>query len=182
LSKLGRDARSDSLRNRAKLLAAGREVFDRDGSTLSVDAVTASAGVGAGTFYRHFTNKDGLLRAMLVDQLDELAALAGASGTDQTIFEFIRGAIAQATVKRALVGALGDSTFASGHEIAEAATRLRSRLATSLETAQRARVVRDDVAVEDILAIVSAAMAANIESRSAIAVDVICDGLRGSRD
>ena len=155
-------------------------MFDRDGSALSVDAVTARAGVGAGTFYRHFTNKDGLLRAMLVDQLDELAAMAEASGTEQAIFEFIRGAIAQATVKRALVGALDESAIASDPQIAEAATRLRSRLALSLDAAQRARVVRGDVAVEDILAIVSAAMAANIENRSRIAVDIICDGLRGA--
>lgn len=174
--------RSDSLRNRAKLLAAGREVFDRDGSALSVDAVTERAGLGAGTFYRHFTNKDGLVRAMLVDQLDELTALAEASGTDEAVFEFVRGAIAQATVKRALVGALNDATVTGDQQIAEAATRLRSRLATSLDAAQRARVVRSDVAVEDILAIVSAAMAANIESRSTIAVDVICDGLRGKWD
>ncbi|MDQ8027803.1 MAG: TetR/AcrR family transcriptional regulator [Brevundimonas sp.] len=61
---------------RAKLIAAGREAFARQGyAAASMDDLTASAGLTRGALYHHFGDKRGLLQAV-VDQIDTEMALA----------------------------------------------------------------------------------------------------------
>ena len=60
--------RSDATRNRARVLATTEELVARSGAAaLRIADVAAAAGVGAGTIYRAFGDKRGLLMA-LVDQ------------------------------------------------------------------------------------------------------------------
>lgn len=60
--------RSDAARNRARVLATTEELVARSGAAaLRIADVAAAAGVGAGTIYRAFGDKRGLLMA-LVDQ------------------------------------------------------------------------------------------------------------------
>jgi AcrR family transcriptional regulator len=68
--------RSDALRNRAKLVAAARELFAESGVEVSVEEITHHAGVGMGTLYRHFPTKDELIDAVLEDAFDEIIRLA----------------------------------------------------------------------------------------------------------
>ncbi|WP_157411117.1 TetR/AcrR family transcriptional regulator [Actinoplanes rectilineatus] len=57
--------RPSSVRKRAAILDAARERFLADGyDRTSVDAVAAAAGVSKRTVYDHFTDKDGLCRAV----------------------------------------------------------------------------------------------------------------------
>lgn len=58
--------RRDAQLNRAHILAVARHAFDNDGVDVSMDAIAKLAGVGAGTLYRNFPNKDALLAALLV--------------------------------------------------------------------------------------------------------------------
>ncbi|MGW5415064.1 TetR/AcrR family transcriptional regulator [Actinomadura geliboluensis] len=71
-----RAMRADVRRNRARLLAAAREIFERDGAGASLEAVARQAGVGIGTLYRHFPTRQHLLEALLADGYAELAAKA----------------------------------------------------------------------------------------------------------
>lgn len=57
--------RRDAQRNRALLVATAREAFARDGLEASMDAIAKTAGVGAGTLYRHFPTKDDLVAAVI---------------------------------------------------------------------------------------------------------------------
>jgi AcrR family transcriptional regulator len=58
--------RADAARNRAKVLAAAAELFDRHGvSNVSMDAIAAAAGVGKGTLFRRFGDRSGLALALL---------------------------------------------------------------------------------------------------------------------
>ena len=60
--------RSDAARNQARVLATTEELVARSGAAaLRIADVAAAAGVGAGTIYRAFGDKRGLLMA-LVDQ------------------------------------------------------------------------------------------------------------------
>jgi len=60
--------RSDAARNRARVLATTEELVAHSGAAaLRIADVAAAAGVGAGTIYRAFGDKRGLLMA-LVDQ------------------------------------------------------------------------------------------------------------------
>ena len=68
--------RADAKRNYDRIVAVAREVFREQGYDASLDEVAKRAGVGPGTLYRHFPNRDALLDAIMqnwVDQVDEAA-------------------------------------------------------------------------------------------------------------
>ena len=56
-----RAERADSVANRDRILQAAREEFGAHGLDAEVSDIAARAGVGVGTLYRHFENRDGLL-------------------------------------------------------------------------------------------------------------------------
>ena len=73
--------RSDAERNRARVLAATEALVARDGAAaLRIAHVAAAAGVGAGTIYRAFGDKRGLLMALVDERERELqeAVIRGA--------------------------------------------------------------------------------------------------------
>ncbi|MGW5663566.1 TetR/AcrR family transcriptional regulator [Streptomyces sp. NPDC003758] len=58
--------RCDAARNRARLLEAARHLVDDLGAEqMTMQAVAKEAGVGKGTLFRRFGDRDGLLRALL---------------------------------------------------------------------------------------------------------------------
>src|ERR1700710_1309007 len=69
-----RPLRADAARNRARLLAAAKEVFAERGLDATMDEVARRAGVGAGTAYRRFRNRDDLIGALFEERLDEFMA------------------------------------------------------------------------------------------------------------
>ena len=77
-----RALRRDAVRNRDRLLAAARELFAEEGFEVTLDDIARHAGVGVGTAYRRFANKDELLDALFAEQTVELAAAAATGLTD----------------------------------------------------------------------------------------------------
>jgi AcrR family transcriptional regulator len=67
-----RPLRADARRNRARVMEVARTAFAEAGTELPMEEIARRAGVGIGTVYRHFPNKEALLDALLVDQLTEL--------------------------------------------------------------------------------------------------------------
>jgi len=67
--------RKDAARNRERLLAAGREVFAQQGLEATLNDVAHHAGVGVGTAYRRFANKEELIEAIHTRQVEELEAI-----------------------------------------------------------------------------------------------------------
>ena len=53
-------------------LVAAREAFANDGLAVSTDEIARRAGVGPGTIYRHFPNKDALFGAVVRNLLEQL--------------------------------------------------------------------------------------------------------------
>ena len=74
--------RQDALRNRERLLEAADTMFREHGVEVSVGEIADAAGVGRGTLFRNFKNKDALIAAVLVVRLGEVMefgrAVAGA--------------------------------------------------------------------------------------------------------
>jgi AcrR family transcriptional regulator len=68
-----RRPRADAERNRERILVAAREAFTRLGVDISLDDVAKQAGVGPGTLYRNFPNRDALVAAVYRSELDKLA-------------------------------------------------------------------------------------------------------------
>lgn len=62
--------RKDAERNRRRLLAAAREVFRDRGVAATLNDVAHHAGLGVGTVYRHFANKEELIDALFEDMVE----------------------------------------------------------------------------------------------------------------
>jgi AcrR family transcriptional regulator len=69
-----RRPRTDAQRNRTHILDVAEQHFSEHGITGSLDAIAKRAGVGAGTLYRHFPNRDALLAALLRARDEDLVA------------------------------------------------------------------------------------------------------------
>jgi AcrR family transcriptional regulator len=72
--KSRRKPRTDSLRNRERILEVAKEAFTRFGASASLDEIAKQAGVGAGTLYRHFPTRDALIEAVYRSEVEKLAA------------------------------------------------------------------------------------------------------------
>src|SRR5882672_3659327 len=75
-AKTARRLRSDSIRNRERLLAAAAGVFSAGGPDASLEAVAKRAGVGIGTLYRHFPTRESLFEAVYRREVEHLGELA----------------------------------------------------------------------------------------------------------
>ncbi|MFF3260228.1 TetR family transcriptional regulator [Streptomyces sp. NPDC002932] len=64
----GRAPRRDAARNRARIIDAAREVFATQGVGAGLNEIAHHAGVGIGTIYRHFPDKEVLVGAALGDR------------------------------------------------------------------------------------------------------------------
>src|ERR1700730_1320598 len=69
-----RPLRRDAERNRVRILQAAREVFADRGLDASLDQIAAHAGVGVGTVYRRFPDKDALIDALFEARIGEIGA------------------------------------------------------------------------------------------------------------
>src|SRR5690606_16532480 len=65
----GRAERSDSIRNREKLIAVAQAVFAEEGLNAPMDRIAARAGVGPGTLYRRFPSRLQLWEVVLEEPL-----------------------------------------------------------------------------------------------------------------
>ncbi|MDT5015101.1 MAG: hypothetical protein QOD39_1261 [Mycobacterium sp.] len=147
--------RKDSERNRARLVASAREVFADKGFGATLDDIAHHAGVGVGTAYRHFPNKQVLAAEVLTEGTESIAtdakaALTVADPWTALVDFFERTAERQAT-DRGLYETLtgrGDAAEQARiwPEIVAAVTELFSRAAS-------AGVVRADATPADVAAL-----------------------------
>jgi AcrR family transcriptional regulator len=70
-----RPLRRDAKDNRRRIIAAAHEVFRERGLSATLDDIAAHAGVGVGTVYRRFANKEELVDALFDDMIDKVEAL-----------------------------------------------------------------------------------------------------------
>lgn len=145
--------RKDAARNRELLIAAGRELFAQRGLAATLNDVAQHAGVGVGTAYRRFANKEELIEAIWQRQVDELEtilqeALAAPDPWDGLVLYLERSLAAQAEDR-------GMTQMLSGRTWPEHYDQQRDRLAPLVnQVADRAReagVLREDVTGTDLV-------------------------------
>src|ERR1700753_395653 len=74
-SALGNGVRADARRNRERLLQAAVAAFAAaDGRPVSLESIARDAGVGIGTLYRHFPNREALVAAIFRTELAVVGA------------------------------------------------------------------------------------------------------------
>src|SRR5437588_8133216 len=73
---LRKPKRADARRNYDKVLSAARAAFAERGDATSLEEIARRAEVGIGTLYRNFPNRQALLEAVYVDEVESLARSA----------------------------------------------------------------------------------------------------------
>jgi AcrR family transcriptional regulator len=154
---LVRPQRADARRNYEKVLAAAREAFAEGGESTALEEIARRAGVGIGTLYRHFPNRQALLEALYVNEVEEVCRSAaefdGADPWDALSgwFEHLIGYFA---TKRALAHELLNYLDMDAPLFGECRTALFAAGEPLLKRAQDAGVVRPDVEFSDVLQMV----------------------------
>ncbi|MBL8907732.1 MAG: TetR/AcrR family transcriptional regulator [Rhizobiales bacterium] len=82
--------RADAERNRQHLLEAAKLAFTEHGPDTSLEEIARQAGVGIGTLYRHFPNRDALLADVYRHALKQLADAAPALAAKEPPLEALR--------------------------------------------------------------------------------------------
>ena len=106
----GKPVRADAQRSIDALLTAAAEVFASAGVDAPVRQITARAGVGAGTLYRHFPQRSDLIAAVFRHEVDacaeDAAALAAQYGPAEALTRWLYRFVGFIATKHGLSAAL----------------------------------------------------------------------------
>ncbi len=182
-----RPLRADAARNRARLLVAAKEVFAARGLDATMDEVARRAGVGVGTAYRRFRNRDDLIAALFEERLDEFMGLLDESLADSDpwrgLSSFLEGSMEMQAADRGFKELLLQSD--QGRErLRLFRAQIRPLVTELVRRARDAGELRADAVADDIL-IVSLMTGAVADFALAVepqlwrrALGILLDGLR----
>jgi AcrR family transcriptional regulator len=117
-----RPLRADALRNRAKILQAAAEVFAEHGLEVTLDDIARHAGVGVGTVYRRFTDREALIEALFEVRMKALLQRMREALADPDpwhgLITFVEGVCALIATDRGMRQVMLSSAYGQG-EIAQ---------------------------------------------------------------
>lgn len=182
-----RHLRADAQRNLDALLRSAKAVFVTSGVDAPVREIAERAGVGIGTFYRHFPQRADLIAAVFRHEIDACAEaakmLAAEHAPGEALAKWMQRYAVFIATKRGLAPALhsGNPAFETLRAYFE--QRVRPALRTLLESAVAAGEIRNDVESDDLLhAVASLCMPAQDDGRAQRMVALLVDGLRCGKD
>jgi AcrR family transcriptional regulator len=180
--------RADALRNRKQIVTAALALFREKGIDVPMEEIAGRAGVGVGTLYRRFPDRDALIwataHASLRGQVDMAeAALREESGAWPALCRFLRecaelqvGALASAIEPRLHAAIQADPEL---REIRQALIDLIEQMAAGAkaEGAMRHDVGREEVGLLMTLQIYTPPQGSSDHALRHV-VDIMLDGLR----
>jgi AcrR family transcriptional regulator len=146
--------RADARRNYDKVLAAAREAFAEGGESTALEEIARRAGVGIGTLYRHFPNRQALLEAVYVGEVEEMCrSAAELEGMDpwEALNAWFERFIAYIGTKRALAAELLNYLDQDAPLFQLCRGSLFEAGEPLLTRAQQAGVVRSDVTIGEVI-------------------------------
>jgi AcrR family transcriptional regulator len=177
-----RAQRSDARRNHGLVIRAARTCMAREGLDAQMEDIARRAGVGVGTVYRHFRNKDELVEALAQDRferLEEAAHEALRADDPWDSFEgFMRAAARIQSDDRALSEVLTSRPETMGR--AAEKVGMLDLVGQILGRAQAAGVVRGDAHPRDVPMLMCALAGTfrNPMSDPERYIGIVLDGLR----
>lgn len=185
-TKLSRRLRSDSVKNREKLLEAATEIFGSTGEKATLEAVARRAGVGIGTLYRHFPTRESLFEAVYRHEVEHLADLANELSGHEDPVEGLRlwlhANVRLMSTKKGMIAGLQLVTFGSTELKAYSSERMAGAMGLLISRAVAAGVMRNDVSAEDLMravvGIFYSQSSADWQPTALRLVDILVDGLR----
>jgi AcrR family transcriptional regulator len=145
--------RADAERNRQRLLTAAKELFAQRGVDVTLDEIARHAGVGTGTAYRRFPNKDALIEALMADRIAEIGAIAEECLLDPDPWRAFAGFFERGLALMAADRGLKEVIFSPGRgreRVAHARRAIAPVVARLVQRAVDAGVVRSDIGTTDV--------------------------------
>ena len=152
-----RPMRADARRNYEKVLAAAREAFAEGGESTALEEIARRAGVGIGTLYRHFPNRQALLEALYVGEVEEVcrsAAELDATDPWEALTGWFQRFIGYLATKHALAAELLNYLDQDAPLFQVCRASLFEAGEPLLKRAQEAGVARRDVDIGEVIQMV----------------------------
>ena len=148
-----RPLRRDAEQNRQRILCAASDVFTTRGLQATLDDVARQAGVGVGTVYRRFPDKESLVDALFEDKLQALVTLAEraleAPDSWTGLVTLMEQAATVLTGDRGLLEILMYATYGQDR-VSRARARMQPVVTRVVERAQRDGKLRADFGPTDV--------------------------------
>src|SRR3978361_1374378 len=149
-----RELRKDAALNRARRLAAAAELFAERGLDVTLNDIAHHAGVGIGTAYRRFANKEEVIDALFEEGLQDIAAVAHEALEEPDAWSglvmFLERSLHMQFGDRGLNEIMNDTAL--GRErVAEARDRIAPLIQALVERAKDQGVVRPDLEQSDLI-------------------------------
>jgi len=181
-----RPLRADAQRNRERLLAAAMQAFAVEGEEVALESVAARAGVGIGTLYRHFPNRDALVVAAYQNEVDELCAAAAdllaSVPADEALRAWADRFADYIATKRAMGNALRSAAASDSPLFANTREQILGALRLLLTAGVGDGTLRADVAPSDVIRVINGIwyLPDGPEWRDSVGrmLDLVIDGLR----
>ncbi|MFF8897815.1 TetR/AcrR family transcriptional regulator [Streptomyces lydicus] len=177
--------RSDAQRNRERILeVALAELTCSADAPLS--AIAKKAGVGQGTFYRHFPNRESLVlevyRYEVQQVADAAAQLLETRAPDRALREWMDRLAQYAMAKAGLADAMRKATTARGTLTSLGHGAVTSAVTLLLEANEQAGTIRPGVTPDDFVLAIAGLWQIDPHSdwqqRAGRLLDLVMDGLR----
>lgn len=186
-----RPLRRDAERNRHLVLAAAGEVFAEQGLDASMEAVARRAGVGVGTVYRRFPDRDALIDALFQERMLEMVAVVEDALKEPDPWRGLERGIAGMIERQVRDRGLKELMTVRGRG-ADGLREKRLRLVPAVERLVARAVedgsLRDDVTATDF-ALIQRMLSAVVDLGGELEPDLwrrslglVLDGLRARRD
>ena len=151
--------RADARKNYDLLIDVAREVFVEQGAEASLRDIARRAGVGMGTLYRHFPNRDSLLEALLRSRFAALTARAEslllAADPAAALLEWLAESVAFTHQHRGIIAPLM-SAIDDPESALHSAVALRAAGTSLLTRAQQAGQARPDLSGDELFDLIAA--------------------------
>lgn len=185
-----RPLRADAERNRRRILEAAADLFAERGLHVSLDEVAERAGVGVGTVYRRFADREELIDALLQTRIEEFLAMVDEACEDPDPWEGLVGFIERGAEFHGRNRAFKELMFSApgGREwVDRVRETVRPKVAALVEAAQAQGKLREDLDTLDV-PMIELMLAAAIEFTAESASEswhrlltLVVDGMKAGR-
>lgn len=177
--------RSDAQRNRETILEVAVAELTRCADT-PLSLIARKAGVGQGTFYRNFPNREALVleiyRHEMQQVADSAAELLGCREPDQALREWMDHLARFAMTKAGLADAIRQATSGPGSPEKPGNSPVMAAAELLLRANREAGTIRPDVTPDDFILAIAGLWQldphGDWQSRATRLLDLVMDGLR----
>lgn len=114
-TEIERPLRRDAERNRQRIVESAAALFAERGLGVSMDDIAREAGVGVGTVYRRFPDKELLIEALFEEHMDQIVGFARDALAMDNAWEGLVSFMERALGQQALNRGLKELLISSGH-------------------------------------------------------------------